>query len=157
LTTSALKTCIGIEPAGFRTPGGFQDGVARRPDVQKMLQDMGFAWVSSKYPQHALNKPGTEPSAAIHDSIVRSQAAAQPFVYPHGLIEIPMSPISDIGAFRGGRWKLDYFLKAIRLAVEWVIEHRAVFDFLGHPSCLYVVDPEYRAIEVICEMVRKAG
>ena len=71
--------------------------------------------------------------------------AAQPFVYPDGLVEVPMSPISDIGAFRTGRWRLEWFLKAIRLGVDWAIEHRAVFDFLGHPSCLYVTDPEFRA------------
>jgi hypothetical protein len=33
----------------------------------------------------------------------------------------------------------------------------AVFDFLGHPSCLYVVDPEFKTIEMICELVKKAG
>ena len=30
-------------------------------------------------------------------------------------------------------------------------------DFLGHPSCLYVTDPEFRAIDLICDLVRKAG
>ena len=48
-------------------------------------------------------------------------------------------------------------LEAIRLGVEWAIAHRAVFDFLSHPSCLYVVDPEFRAIELICDLVAKAG
>ena len=56
-----------------------------------------------------------------------------------------MSPISDIGAFRTGRWKLDWFLEAVRLGVEWAIDNRAAFDFLGHPSCLYVADPEFKA------------
>ena len=32
-----------------------------------------------------------------------------------------------------------------------------MFDFLGHPSCLYVTDPEFRTVELICELVRKAG
>ena len=157
LTSSALKTRIGIAPAGFRTPGGFSDGLAKRSDVQRMLLDLGFDWVSSKYPTHAMTKPGTEPTPAIYESIVSAQRAAQPFLYPTGLVEVPMSPVSDIGAFRGGRWKLDYFLTAVRLAVEWVIERRAVFDFLGHPSCLYVVDPQFKTIELICDLVRKAG
>jgi peptidoglycan/xylan/chitin deacetylase (PgdA/CDA1 family) len=157
LATAALKTRVGIEPAGFRTPGGFHDGLAKRPDVQQMLQDLGYAWVSSKYPVHAMDKPGSEPSPATFESILKAQQAAQPFIYPRGLVEVPMSPISDIGAFRGGRWRLEHFLKALRLAVDWVIEHRAVFDFLGHPSCLYVVDPEFRAIELICDLARKAG
>ena len=68
-----------------------------------------------------------------------------------------MNPISDIGAFRGGRWPLEDFLKAIRLAVEWTIEHKAVFDFLAHPSCLVATDPKFQAIELICEIVRAAG
>jgi hypothetical protein len=41
--------------------------------------------------------------------------------------------------------------------VEWAIDHRAVFDFLGHPSCLYVVDPEFRTIDLICNLVKQAG
>ncbi len=157
LTSAALKTRIGIEPAGFRTPGGFANGLADRPDLQQLLLDLGFSWVSSKYPAHALGEAGKEPAAAVFDSIVQAQAAAQPFVYPRGLIEIPMSPISDIGAFRGGRWPLEAFLKALRRAVEWTIEQHAVFDFLGHPSCLYVTDPEFRGLSLIGDLVRKAG
>jgi hypothetical protein len=157
LTSAALKTRIGIEPAGFRTPGGFTNGLEDRPDVQQLLLDQGFTWVSSKYPAHPLGEAGQEPGPDVFKGIVEAQAAAQPFIYPRGLIEIPMSPISDISAFRGGRWRLEYFLKALRSGIEWAIEHRAVFDFLGHPSCLYVTDPEFRALELICDLVRRAG
>ena len=157
LASAAFKSRLGIAPAGFRAPGGFADGLANRPSVQKMLLDLGFPWVSTKYPAHPNSEPGTEPTAAVFDGIVKAQAAAQPFVYPTGLIEIPMSPISDIGAFRNGRWKLEHFLKATRRGVEWAIENRAVFDFLAHPAVLYPSDPEFRTIELICELVAKAG
>ena len=157
LCSAGLKARIGIDPAGFRTPGGFADGLADRPDVRKMLKDLGFSWVSSKYPAHPNSTAGREPDAKILDGIVQAQRQAQPFVYPGGLIEVPMSPISDIGAFRNGRWKLEWFLKALRLSLEWVLDNGAVFDFLGHPSCLYVMDPEFKAIEMICTMTRKAG
>ena len=157
LATAAMKTRLGCEPAGFRTPGGFSDGLRTRPDVRTMLREQGFDWVSSLYPPHATPRPMEEPGAEVYDSIVRAQAAAQPFVYPDGLVEVPMSPISDIGAFRTGRWRLEWFLKAVRLGVEWAIDHRAAYDFLGHPSCLYVTDPEFRAIDLICDLVRKAG
>jgi len=33
-----------------------------------------------------------------------------------------MSPISDIGAFRNGRWTLEQFLKSIRLNLEWAAD-----------------------------------
>jgi hypothetical protein len=157
LTTAALKTRIGVDPAGFRTPGGFHDGLTGRTDVQLMLSELGFTWVSSKYPAHPVGEPKSEPTQAIYEGIIKAQAAAQPFIYPKGLIEVPMSPISDIGAFRGGRWKLEWFLKAIRLGVEWAIDNKAAFDFLGHPSCLYVVDPGFKTIGLICELVKKAG
>jgi hypothetical protein len=157
LTTAALKTRVGVDPAGFRTPGGFSDGLTDRPDVQQMLTDLGFTWVSSKYPAHLLSEAGKEPDQAVFDGIVKAQSEAQPFVYPKGLIEVPMSPISDITAFRSGRWKLEWFLKAIRLGVEWAIDNKAAFDFLGHPSCLYVTDPEFKTIDLICELVNKAG
>jgi hypothetical protein len=98
-----------------------------------------------------------EPTSAVIDSIVAAGNEAQPFRYPSGLIEVPMSPISDIGAFRTGRWKLDWFLRAIRAGVERVVERRGVFDFLGHPSCLYVMDPEFKTIDLICDLVEQAG
>lgn len=94
-----------------------------------------------------------EPSRAIIDAIIAAHEQAQPFVYPDGLIEIPMSPISDIGAFRTGQWKLEWFLTVIRESVEWAIANKAVVDFLAHPSCLYVVDPEFKAIDLICDLV----
>jgi peptidoglycan/xylan/chitin deacetylase (PgdA/CDA1 family) len=157
LCSAALKTRVGIDPAGFRTPGGFADGLADRPDVRSMLKDLGFYWVSSKYPSHPNSKAGHEPDATVLDGIIQAQKQAQPFVYGDGLVEIPMSPISDIGAFRNGKWELDWFLKALRLSLEWVLENRAVFDFLAHPSCLYLKDPEFKAIEMICAMTRKGG
>jgi hypothetical protein len=157
LTTAAMKTRLGVDPAGFRTPGGFADGLADRPDVRRTLADLGFRWVSSKYPAHPLGEVGKEPPPSVYEGIVKAQAEAQPFAYSDGLIEVPMSPVSDITAFRGGRWELKWFLKAVRLGVEWAIDNRACFDFLGHPSCLYVTDPGFQAIDLICDLVKKAG
>jgi peptidoglycan/xylan/chitin deacetylase (PgdA/CDA1 family) len=157
LTTLALKRRAGIDNVGFRTPGGFPDGLQGREDIQNTLRDAGFTWVSSKYPRHANTQPRKEPSAEVYDSIVRAQSQAQPFAYPSGLVEIPMSPISDIGAFRTGRWRLEWFLEAIRRAVAWAIEHKAVFDFLAHPSCLVVADPKFKAVDLICDLVEKSA
>jgi hypothetical protein len=157
LAESALKERIGIVPAGFRTPGGFSDGLADRPDVQAMLLKLGYAWVSSKYPAHPLGTDGQPAEQKVISAIVAAQAQAQPFIYPSGLIEIPMSPISDVTAFRSGRWPLESFLNAVRSAVAWAIAERAVFCFLGHPSCLVVTDPAFETLETICDQVRAAG
>lgn len=157
LATEAMKSRLGISPAGFRTPGGFNSGLRNNPAVRTLLKEQGFDWVSSLYPPHPNSQPMQEPGADVLKGIVDALKLAQPFVYEDGLIEIPMSPISDIGAFRGGRWKLEWFLASLRQCLEWTIDHGMVFDFLAHPSCLYVVDPDFRAIDLICETVRAAG
>lgn len=157
LTNLALKERAGIDVAGFRTPGGFTNGLHDRPDLQQMLLGQGFTWVSSLYPAHPNSEPKRQPSASVYAGIVKAQADAQPFVYPSGLIEVPMSPISDIGAFRGGRWNLEWFLEAIRQGVVWAIEQGAAFDLLAHPSCLYPSDPEFKTIDLVCDLVRRAG
>jgi len=158
LAELALKQRIGIAPAGFRTPGGFNDGLEDRPDLQALLLKMGYSWASSKYPAHPIGAAvGQAPDDKVMAGILAAQEKAQPFVYPSGLIELPMSPISDVTAFRTGRWPLEAFLKAVRAAVTWAVEHRAVFCFLGHPSCLGVVDPSFRTIEMIGDLVRAAS
>ncbi|HET6883562.1 MAG TPA: polysaccharide deacetylase family protein [Pirellulales bacterium] len=157
LTTIALGERAGITEAGFRTPGGFAQGLMGREDIQQLLLRLGYTWVSSKYPAHLAAREGDAPPAAVFDSIVAAQREAQPFVYPSGLIELPMSPISDVNAFRSNRWKLADFLKAIELGVTWSIENRQVFDFLAHPSCLVVEDPKFEAVRLICDLVGAAG
>ncbi len=157
LTQIGLDQRAGIRQRGFRTPGGFVNGLTDRPDLQRQLQDLGFEWVSSKYPRHQYGRPKERPGDDVYASIVAAQAEAQPFAYPTGLIEIPMSPISDVGAFRSTFWKLDWFLRAIDMAVDWAIETGGVFDFLAHPSCLVVEDPEFEAVRLICSKVKQAG
>jgi peptidoglycan/xylan/chitin deacetylase (PgdA/CDA1 family) len=157
LAKEAIKDSLKIDNRGFRTPGGFHSGLEGREDLQKMLLELGFTWVSSKYPSHPNSEPQQPPTEAVQQGIVSALQQAQPLVYPTGLVEIPMSPISDIGAFRNGRWKLEWFLEVIQRAVQWTIENRAVFDFLAHPSCLGVVDPDCQTIQLICDQVRQAG
>ena len=161
LTNIALQQRVGTKANGFRTPGGFADGLIGRPDVQQLIMDARFDWVSCRYPAHAgmedLHGTDRQPSPEAYENILKAQQAAQPFLYPTGLLEIPMSPISDIGAFRNGRWQLEHFLRAVGLAVEWAIENQAMFDFLAHPSCLGVVDPKFRTIDLICDLVDQSN
>jgi peptidoglycan/xylan/chitin deacetylase (PgdA/CDA1 family) len=160
MTNVALKERVGVDVNGFRTPGGFADGLAGREDLQQMLLDLGFTWASCKYPAHAgiedLHGTGRKPSKLALDAILAAQAESQPFVYPTGLVEVPMSPISDIGAFRNGRWQLADFLDATRAAIVSIIDRGAAFDFLAHPSCLGVVDPQFKTIDLICDLVEQS-
>jgi hypothetical protein len=157
MANKAIKSRLGVDAAGFRTPGGFATGLVGREDLQKMLLDLGFKWVSGKYPMHKVGEVGRAPTQDVLDDIVKQQSAAQPFKYPTGLIEVPMAPISDIGAFRNGRWPLESFLQAIHAGVNWAIENGGVYDFLAHPACLYVTDPKFQAIDLICALVKQAN
>jgi peptidoglycan/xylan/chitin deacetylase (PgdA/CDA1 family) len=156
MTSAAMKERLGIEPNGFRTPGGFSHGLVGREDIQKMLLDLGFHWVSSLYPAHQTGQPKQEPSADVYADIVRAQHSAQPFIYPSGLAEIPMSPISDVTGFRSNYWKLDWFLEALTQAIQQVIVDGGVFDFLCHPSCMVIEDPEMKSFKRICELVQES-
>jgi len=157
LCDAAMQERLLVKPNGFRTPGGFASGLKDHPEVREFLRQQGYSWVSSLYPPHPNTTAGQRPSKAVLDGIVRELDQAQPFVYPDGLIEVPMSPISDIGAFRNGRWQLPWYLEAIERCVQRTIEHQMVFDFLAHPSCLGIVDPHFETIDLICNMVRRAG
>ena len=157
LTTKAMKSRLGIGPQGFRTPGGFHEGLRNHPEVRSLLKDLGYRWVSSLYPAHPNTDPHQEPSDEVLKGIAEAQQASQPFAYPDGLVEVPMSPISDIGAFRTGRWRLDWFLHSVERSVQWAIDRGATFDFLAHPSCLGVVDPEFKTLDLICRMVAESS
>jgi peptidoglycan/xylan/chitin deacetylase (PgdA/CDA1 family) len=143
VTTEALRDRCGIEVNGFRTPGGFNNGLADRVDLQELLLDLGFKWVSSKYPAHATVKPGKRPGADIFASIIKAQEDAQPFRYESGLVEIPMSPISDVTAFRAQKWTLSEFTTAIDRAIQWARQRQKAFTLLAHPSCLVMEDPHF--------------
>lgn len=155
ITNAAMKNRLGIKPAGFRTPGGFANGLRDHAASRSILKELGFDWISSLYPAHPYTMPKQKPDAKVVDGIVAALAKAQPFRYPDGMLEIPMSPISDIGAFRTGQWNLEWYLDTLKACLEKTIDQGLVFDFLAHPSCLYVVDPEFKAIRLICELATR--
>ena len=81
LAESAFKERIGLVPAGFRTPGGFSDGLTDRPDLQTMLLKLGFTWVSSKYPAHPLGTVGQPVEQKVLSAIVEGAETRGPGRY----------------------------------------------------------------------------
>ena len=68
VTTIALKERAGIDVNGFRTPGGFSTALTGREDVQALLKESGFSWVSSKYPSHLSGEKGKRPGEEANRS-----------------------------------------------------------------------------------------
>lgn len=157
LTEMAMESRIGAKPLGFRTPGGSAAGLKGRPDLQRLLLDLGFTWVSSMAPSVVVREE--QPAEADFQAVVNAQAGSQPFGYPTGLVEIPMSPLGDVASFRRQekKWKLGDFLSMIERNVRWAIQHRAVFDLLTHPSIMAIEDPKFRTYELICDLVAQSG
>jgi hypothetical protein len=81
----------------------------------------------------------------------------QPFVYPSGLVEIPIAPAMDVSFFRSRKWKLVEYLAAVEACVKWAIENRAIDDWGTHPAIMYVEDPEFKTIDLTCNLVNAAG
>lgn len=157
MTTLGMKERLGFEPNGFRSPGGSYLGLDDREDVQQMILDEGFQWISSRYPQHLYSERGKEPTEEVFASIVEAMKISQPEVYPTGLVEIPMSPLGDVAAFRTSSWKISHFLKSIKNCIDWAIENGGIFDFLCHPSIMYVEDPGFETVKYICDLVKNSN
>ena len=153
----AMTARLGVKPNGFRTPGGFPNGLKDRPDLQHMLLAQGYTWVSSLYPRHPVKPDTGAPQPGELEAIPTVQEAAQPFVYPSGLVELPMNPPSDVGTMRTGRWRLADFRKGVQAGLDWCIERGKVWDFLSHPSAIGVADPNFEIIDLIIDAVKRAG
>jgi hypothetical protein len=122
-----------------------------------MLLAQGYTWVSSLFPRHPVKPDTGAAQPGELEAIPNVQEAAQPFVYPSGLIELPMNPPSDVGTMRTGRWKLADFRKGVQAGLDWCIERGKVWDFLSHPSALGVADPNFEIIDLIIDAVKRAG
>jgi peptidoglycan/xylan/chitin deacetylase (PgdA/CDA1 family) len=157
MCTLAMKERLGIKPNGFRTPGGFPEGLKDRPDIQHMLLAQGYTWVSSMYPRHPVKADTGAAQPGELEAITAAQEGCQPFVYPSGLVELPMNPPSDVTTMRTGRWPLAEFRKGVKSSLEWCIQRGLVWDFLSHPSALGVADPKFEIIDLIIDTVGRAG
>jgi len=151
----AIKERLGIRPAGFLAPGNFDKGLTGRPDVQKMLLSLGYSWAGTRYPK--VNVRSQNLSTANIDAIVSIQRKTQPFVYSSGLVEVSGYPPTDVHAFRSNQWKLDEFLQVIKKNVQWAIDNRAMYKLALHPSIMYVEDPEFKTVNLVCDLVNAAG
>ena len=61
-----------------------------------------------------LGEVGEQPNDVLLQKAVEMQPNSQPFRYPTGLIEVPMSPVSDVMAMRIARWSRKSWLASLR-------------------------------------------
>jgi hypothetical protein len=112
LGDEALRQRLGIIPGWVSAlPADSRMGSRDRPDLQAMLLRMGLPLGSAaKYPAHPLGQawPSSRPG---HDRSDRkgSRAGSAILPTPRDWSRFPMSPVSDVTAFRVGKWRLESF------------------------------------------------
>lgn len=155
LCEMAMQQRLGVKPTAFGAPYAFNAGIADREDLQQVILSLGYEWISSKY--NGVELPRQKPQPKHFQAVAESLANHQPYYYPTGLLEVPYSPVTDVGAFRSRQWTVDEYCDSLTACIDWAIEHRAVYNWCSHPSVLYVEDPEFRIVETICELVNASA
>ncbi len=148
-TSHAMRETLGVVPVGFRTPGGFVNGLHDVPAVQDLLQAEGFGYVSSHYrlPIDPTRKrpPRERLEAAMRESI----DTLQPYRYANGLPEIPPTGITDIWGFRYldlDRWD---FIDVLKHGIDHAHDNGQVLTMTFHPPCLAARDPHCDVLETV--------
>jgi hypothetical protein len=172
-TTLAIRERLGVEPLGFRSPGGFPTQLRDVPDVRHTVASEGFRYVSSGY-RLSLPRDCPPTQLEIAAAVEQSVAELQPVRYVEtasssgeadaggpaerlGLLEISMMGMSDIDAFRNLRLPTAAWLEATRVALQKAQADRLVLSLLLHPSVLAARDPFCETLELCARMSASAG
>lgn len=166
MTTEAMRTRLGVSPKGFRSPGGFPNGLNEAPAVRQMLVDEGFWWISTHYndTMQRQNHPVSRdmalkvPLSKLVDAFNRSEQNLQPYRYQDGLIELPLAGITDVVAWRSYGPDLGEWIEMLRQGVDYAHEHGLIFMLTTHPAVLAAIDPECQTVDaVLSHALQKDG
>ena len=133
----------------LRGPGGYQDGLDERPANQEVILRNGFKWVSCRFDSTDLKN---------RDYVLASPAENVPYVYPTGLIEIPIQGYTDRSFFDNllcenrqayDGWRTEFGGTAVGkdwrapwtsdgAVEEWKVYNRQAIDYAYDNHLLYV-------------------
>jgi peptidoglycan/xylan/chitin deacetylase (PgdA/CDA1 family) len=148
-TNLGVREKLGVELRGFRTPGGFANGLHDVPEVQDLLKQEGFAYASSHYSFPVDPKVKHPPREQLECAMRQSLDTLQPYRYPNGLLEIAPMGITDIWAFRYldlDRWE---YINLLKVGIDHAHANRQVLTLTFHPPCLAARDPHCDVLETV--------
>lgn len=145
-TSDLIQQRLGVRPAGFRTPGGFNNGLKDAPAVQELLQQHGFAYCSSHYDCAVRAEKSLEWQSLLRE-VEESVRRLQPYCYRGGLLEIPMMGISDIHAYRVCDLDRGEFTGLCEHAVEVAVHEDLALSILMHPAVQACRDPHAETVK----------
>jgi peptidoglycan/xylan/chitin deacetylase (PgdA/CDA1 family) len=148
-TSSAITEKLGVAPTGFRTPGGFNNGLEDVPAVQELLSDEGMQYASARY-YFPVDIEKKRPSAeTLRQAMETSIDTLQPYRYPNGLPELALAGITDIWAFRVldlDRWE---FIDVLKRGIDHAHANQQVLSLCFHPPVLAVRDPHCDMLDIV--------
>ncbi|MBM3477055.1 MAG: hypothetical protein FJX75_27625 [Armatimonadetes bacterium] len=156
-TSDLIEHRLGVRPKGFRTPGGFGNGLQDAPAVQDLLKQHGFAYCSSHYD---CPLPTEKPFEwrVMEQGVGESLRNLQPYRYPNGLLELPMAGISDIHAYRVRDLDRGEFTRLLEHGVEVAARDDLAFSILMHPAVQAGRDPHGETVKrVVDRTIAKGG
>jgi peptidoglycan/xylan/chitin deacetylase (PgdA/CDA1 family) len=155
-TSDLIEVRLGARPQGFRTPGGFGNGLQDVPAVKDWLKDQGFAYCSSHYDcPLPTEKPFTRD--VMERGVGESLRSLQPYRYPNGLLEIPMMGISDIHAYRVRDLDRGEYTRLLLHGVEIAAREDLTFSLLMHPQVQACRDPHGETVRRLVEKTMALG
>ena len=140
-TSTAITEKLGVAPTGFRTPGGFNNGLDDVPAVQDVLRAEGMEYASARFYFPVDPQRKRPPADVLNQAMETSIGTLQPSRYPNGLPELPLAGITDIWAFRVldlDRWE---FIDVLKRGIDHTHANKQVLSLCFHPPVLAVRDP----------------
>jgi peptidoglycan/xylan/chitin deacetylase (PgdA/CDA1 family) len=155
LTNRLFEERLGYRSTVLRGPGGYPKGLDDKAPNQVIILKNGFKWVSCRAEKNILDKGSQH--------LIKAPLHEVPYVYPTGLVEIPIQGAMDRTFFdmsknvdtakyqewrttSGGKpvarhWKapwtppdaLQQWIRYHREAIDFVYEHRLLWVPVWHP------------------------
>jgi peptidoglycan/xylan/chitin deacetylase (PgdA/CDA1 family) len=150
-TKNLIETHLDTENFGVRGPGGYRQGLAGRPDVQKAVLDAGIKWVTTQF-GHTWGWTDAQSAA----NIPREQA----YYYPTGLLEIPFCGHQDRTYFDsdcGGdpSKTADDWIAYLKQCVDIAYENNLFLALTTHPSTSFKHDRDAKYVRDIFAYCRQ--
>ncbi|HOR26631.1 MAG TPA: polysaccharide deacetylase family protein [Candidatus Sumerlaeota bacterium] len=151
LTAEHLLKSIGAAPTGIGATGMYPEGIDGREDVQRLLMERGYHWVSSRF------------------NLKRTLHEMQPYRYPNGLLELPCAGWSDFTWFYasdqptlpeydvGGSPTLEQFIRHVQDLTTLAARDGLILAVCLHPGLLAAHDPELHCVPRVIQHARRLG
>ena len=149
-TKKLIESHCGTENIGLRGPGGYEQALHGREDVQQVILEVGIKWVSTQF-QRA--EHGNDQSWI---DMIPNQ---QPVYYPTGLLEMTFCGHQDRSYFDvdmgGSPRPVDEWIAYLRGCVDLAYESNLWLSLTTHPSTSFKHDPQARYLREIFDYCRQ--